>query len=42
MIFTKICKRLNLNFIHKFAHAIEMAIKSKKEDVIRHGEAVGL
>ena len=35
-------KRLNLNFGHTFAHAIEMAIKSKKEDVIRHGEAVGI
>ena len=35
-------KRLNLNFGHTFAHAIEMTIKSKKEDVIRHGEAVGI
>ena len=35
-------KRLNLNFGHTFAHAIEMVIKSKKEDIIRHGEAVGI
>jgi 3-dehydroquinate synthetase len=35
-------KRLNLNFGHTFAHAIEMTIKSKKEDIIRHGEAVGI
>ncbi len=34
--------RLNLNFGHTFAHAIEMAIKSKKDDIIRHGEAVGI
>jgi len=34
--------RLNLNFGHTFAHAIEMTLKSKKEDVIRHGEAVGI
>ena len=35
-------KRLNLNFGHTFAHAIEMSIKSKKVDIIRHGEAVGI
>ena len=35
-------KRLNLNFGHTFAHAIEMAIKSKGNEVIRHGEAVGI
>lgn len=34
--------RLNLNFGHTFAHAIEMALKSDKGDVLRHGEAVGL
>ncbi len=34
--------RLNLNFGHTFAHAIEMAIKSKTNDIIRHGEAVGI
>ena len=35
-------KRLNLNFGHTFAHAVEMTIKSKKKDIIRHGEAVGV
>ncbi len=36
-------KRLNLNFGHTFAHAIEMAIEQKmKKDFIRHGEAVGI
>ncbi len=34
--------RLNLNFGHTFAHAIEMALKSKTSDIIRHGEAVGI
>ncbi len=36
-------KRLNLNFGHTFAHAIEMALdKKNKVDKIRHGEAVGI
>ena len=36
-------QRLNLNFGHTFAHAIEMALKSNNNiDIIRHGEAVGL
>ncbi len=36
-------KRLNLNFGHTFAHAIEMALdKKNKSDKIRHGEAVGI
>ena len=35
-------KRLNLNFGHTFANAIEMTIKSKNKDIIRHGEAVGI
>ena len=35
-------KRLNLNFGHTFAHAIEMALKSNGQDIIRHGEAVGI
>ena len=36
-------KRLNLNFGHTFAHAIEMSLKSKNnKDQIRHGEAVGI
>ena len=35
-------KRLNLNYGHTFAHAVEMSIKSKKKDIIRHGEAVGV
>ena len=35
-------KRMNLNFGHTFAHAIEMSIKKKDSDVIRHGEAVGI
>ena len=35
-------KRLRLNFGHTFAHAIEMSLKSKKDEVLRHGEAVGL
>ena len=34
-------KRLNLNFGHTFAHAIEMSL-DKSNDVIRHGEAVGI
>lgn len=34
-------KRLNLNFGHTFAHAIEMSL-DKNRDVIRHGEAVGI
>ena len=33
---------LNLNFGHTFAHAIEMSLKGKKTDLIRHGEAVGI
>lgn len=35
-------KRLNLNFGHTFAHAIEISIKTKDKDIIRHGEAVGI
>ena len=35
-------KRLNLNFGHTFAHAIEMSLKDKNTDLIRHGEAVGI
>ena len=36
-------ERLNLNFGHTFAHAIEMSIEnSLRKDYIRHGEAVGL
>ena len=36
-------KRLNLNFGHTFAHAIEMSLKNvKNKDAIRHGEAVGI
>ncbi len=35
-------KRLNLNFGHTFAHAIEMSLKGKNVDIIRHGEAVGM
>tara|TARA_A100000164_G_C21903757_1_gene771901 strand:+ start:334 stop:1440 length:1107 start_codon:yes stop_codon:yes gene_type:complete len=35
-------KRLSLNFGHTFAHSIEMALQGKKQDVIRHGEAVGI
>jgi len=35
-------QRLNLNFGHTFAHAIEMSLQSKKVDIIRHGEAVGI
>ena len=35
-------KRLNLNFGHTFAHAIEMALQSQNSDIIRHGEAVGI
>ena len=36
-------KRLNLNFGHTFAHAIEMSLeKNKNKDTIRHGEAVGI
>ena len=35
--------RLNLNFGHTFAHAIEMATDEYfKKDYLRHGEAVGL
>jgi 3-dehydroquinate synthetase len=34
-------KRLNLNFGHTFAHAIEMSLDNKRE-IIRHGEAVGI
>ena len=35
--------RLNLNFGHTFAHAIEMSLNTnKKKDFIQHGEAVGL
>ena len=36
-------KRLNLNFGHTFAHAIEMTLdKHFNKDYIRHGEAVGI
>ena len=35
-------KRLNLNFGHTFAHAIEMSLEGKNTDIIRHGEAVGM
>lgn len=36
-------ERLNLNFGHTFAHAIEMAFdKNNRNEVLRHGEAVGL
>ena len=36
-------KRLNLNFGHTFAHAIEMSLKNRdNKDAIRHGEAVGI
>ena len=35
-------KRLNLNFGHTFAHAIEMSLKTKNKEKIRHGEAVGI
>lgn len=35
--------RLNLNFGHTFAHAIEMATDDNfKKDYLRHGEAVGI
>jgi 3-dehydroquinate synthetase len=35
--------RLNLNFGHTFAHAIEMALNiANRNELIRHGEAVGL
>jgi 3-dehydroquinate synthase len=37
--------RLMLNFGHTFAHSIEMALEKNnksKEDILRHGEAVGL
>tara|TARA_B100000989_G_C19526382_1_gene467090 strand:+ start:1081 stop:2190 length:1110 start_codon:yes stop_codon:yes gene_type:complete len=34
--------RLNLNFGHTFAHAIEMSLNSKNSELLRHGEAVGL
>ena len=36
-------KRLNLNFGHTFAHAIEMALGNiNKGHLLRHGEAVGI
>lgn len=35
-------KRLNLNFGHTFAHAIEMSLTKNKKEIFRHGEAVGL
>jgi 3-dehydroquinate synthetase len=38
-------ERLMLNFGHTFAHSIEMALEKNnksKEDILRHGEAVGL
>ena len=35
-------QRLNLNFGHTFAHSIEMSLKSKNKEHLRHGEAVGL
>ncbi len=35
-------RRLNLNFGHTFAHAVEMSMKTKDKDIIRHGEAVGI
>ena len=35
-------ERLNLNFGHTFAHAIEMSTDFSKKDFYRHGEAVGL
>tara|TARA_Y100000591_G_C21849846_1_gene710998 strand:+ start:3732 stop:4862 length:1131 start_codon:yes stop_codon:yes gene_type:complete len=35
-------KRLNLNFGHTFAHAIEMSMTKNKKEIFRHGEAVGL
>jgi len=36
-------RRLNLNFGHTFAHAIEMAFGNiNKGDLLRHGEAVGI
>lgn len=35
-------ERLSLNFGHTFAHAIEMSVKTKDKDIIRHGEAVGI
>tara|TARA_B100001063_G_C16772814_1_gene562906 strand:+ start:1289 stop:2422 length:1134 start_codon:yes stop_codon:yes gene_type:complete len=35
-------KRLNLNFGHTFAHAIEMSMIKNKKEIFRHGEAVGL
>ena len=43
-MFLKKGKRLNLNFGHTFAHAIEMSLdrKNKNKDTIRHGEAVGI
>ena len=34
--------RLNLNFGHTFAHAIEMALEGREKEFIRHGEAVGI
>lgn len=35
-------KRLNLNFGHTFAHAIEMSLKKNGNELVRHGEAVGI
>ena len=35
-------KRLYLNFGHTFAHAIEMSLKKDGNEIIRHGEAVGI
>lgn len=35
-------QRLCLNFGHTFAHAVEMSLQSKKNDVLRHGEAVAI
>ena len=38
-------ERLMLNFGHTFAHSIEMALEKNnksKNDILRHGEAVGL
>lgn len=39
-------ERLKLNFGHTYAHAIESSLEklssNKKEDILRHGEAVGL
>tara|TARA_E500000178_G_C16981327_1_gene735950 strand:+ start:495 stop:1601 length:1107 start_codon:yes stop_codon:yes gene_type:complete len=35
-------KRLALNFGHTFAHAIEMSLLFNRDEIIRHGEAVGI